>query len=81
LQHHGPNDKLRKIEIKVNDKGYFDFLSVYIEEELSAEEKLKNIIRFHIITYRNRRKIKNQTLFLISDQARRRARNDQGLQI
>jgi hypothetical protein len=51
--------KLRKIEIGIKDKDYLDFLSICIEEELSVEDKLKNIIRYHLITYRNRRKMKN----------------------
>jgi len=54
---------LRKIKIGVKDKDYLDFLSVCIEEELSVEDKLKNIIKYHVITYRNRKKIKNQRLF------------------
>jgi hypothetical protein len=53
---------LRKIEIDVKDKDYLDFLSVCINEELSVEAKLKNIIKYHIITYQNRMKIKNQKL-------------------
>jgi len=54
---------LRKIEIGVKDKDYLDFLSVCIEEELSVEDKLKNIIRYHVIVYRNKRKLRNQKLF------------------
>ncbi|MCH8916050.1 MAG: hypothetical protein IIA82_09460 [Thaumarchaeota archaeon] len=53
---------MRKIKIDVQDKDYLDFLSICIEEELSVEDKLKNIIRYHLITYRNRRKIRNQKL-------------------
>jgi len=54
--------KLRKIEIGIKDKDYLDFLSICIEEELSVEDKLKNIIRYHLITYRNRRKMRNEKL-------------------
>jgi hypothetical protein len=54
---------LRKIEIDILDKDYLDFLSVCIDEELSVEAKLKNIIKYHLITYRNKRKIRNQNLF------------------
>jgi len=54
---------LRRIEIDIVDKDYLDFLSICIEEELSIEDKLKNIIRYHLIIYRNRKKIKNQKLF------------------
>jgi hypothetical protein len=54
---------LRKIEIKIQDKDYFDFLSVSINADLSVEENLKNIIKYHLITYRNKRKIKNKKLF------------------
>jgi hypothetical protein len=54
---------LRRIEIDILDKDYLDFLSICIEEELSVEDKLKNIIRYHLITYRNRKKIRNQKLF------------------
>ncbi|MHA7647750.1 hypothetical protein [Nitrosopumilus sp. S4] len=54
---------MRKVEIDVKEKDYLDFLSICVEEELSVEEKLKNIIRYHLITYRNRRKIENSKLF------------------
>jgi len=54
---------LRKIEIKIQDKDYFDFLSISIDADLSVEENLKNIIKYHLITYRNKRKIKNKKLF------------------
>jgi len=54
---------LRKIEIRLQDKDYFDFLSISINEELSVEEKLKNIIKYHLIIYRNKKKIKNKKLF------------------
>jgi len=33
-----------------------------IEDELSVEEKLKNIIRYHVITYRNRAKMASRKL-------------------
>jgi hypothetical protein len=52
--------------VEIKDKEYLDFLSVCINEELSVEEKLKNIIRYHVITYRNSRKLKVKTLFDIS---------------
>ena len=54
---------MRKIEIKIQDKDYFDFLSISIDADLSVEENLKNIIKYHLITYRNKRKIKNKKLF------------------
>ena len=54
---------LRKIEIKLQDKDYFDFLSISINEELSIEENLKNKIKYHLIIYRNKKKIKNKKLF------------------
>jgi len=54
---------LRRIEIDILDKDYLDFLSICIDEELSVEDKLKNIIRYHLIIYRNRKKIRNQKLF------------------
>lgn len=54
---------MREIKIDILDKDYLDFLSVCVDEELSVEEKLKNIIRYHLITYRNRKKIRNSTLF------------------
>jgi len=54
---------LREIKIDILDKDYLDFLSICIEEELSVEDKLKNIIKYHLITYRNRKKVKNQKLF------------------
>lgn len=54
--------ELRKIHLDVKDQDYLDFLSICIEEDLSVEDKLKNIIRYHLITYRNREKIQNQKL-------------------
>ncbi|MCV0391698.1 MAG: hypothetical protein K5790_00200 [Nitrosopumilus sp.] len=54
---------MRKVEIDVKEQDYLDFLSVCIEEKISVEEKLKNIIRYHLITYRNRRKAENSKLF------------------
>ncbi len=54
---------MREIKIDILDKDYLDFLSVCIDEELSVEEKLKNIIRYHLITYRNRKKMRNARLF------------------
>jgi len=54
---------LRKIEIKLQDRDYFDFLSISINEELSVEENLKDIIKYHLIIYRNKRKIENKKLF------------------
>lgn len=58
----GSGAKLRKIEIDVKDKDYLDFLSVCIDEELSVEDKLKNIIRYHVISYRNRMKMRHSKL-------------------
>lgn len=55
---------MREIKIDILDKDYLDFLSVCIDEELSVEEKLKNIIHYHLITYRNRKKIRNARLFI-----------------
>jgi len=54
---------MREIKIDILDKDYLDFLSVCVDEELSVEEKLKNIIRYHLITYRNQKKIRNTSLF------------------
>jgi len=54
---------LREIRIGILDKDYLDFLSICIDEELSVEDKLKNIIKYHLITYRNKQKIKNKKLF------------------
>jgi len=53
---------LREIKLGINDKEYYDFLSVCIDEEITVEAKLKNIIRYHVIMYRNRMKIGNQKL-------------------
>ena len=50
---------MRKIEIKLQDEDYYDFLSISTDEELSVEENLKKIIRYHLIIYRNKKKIKN----------------------
>jgi len=54
--------ELREIKIPIKDKDYLDFLSVCVDEELSVEDKLKNIIKYHLITYRNRKKMKNEKL-------------------
>ena len=54
---------MRKIEIRIKDADYLDFLSVCINEELSVEKKLQNIIRYHIVTYRNSKKMTSQKLF------------------
>ena len=54
---------LRKIEIGIRYSDYLDFLSVCIEDRLTVEENLKAIIRYHIIVYRNSKKLKNQKLF------------------
>lgn len=54
---------MREIKIDILDKDYLDFLSVCVDEELSVEDKLKNIIRYHLITYRNQKKMQNTTLF------------------
>jgi hypothetical protein len=45
------------------NQNYFDFLSISINAELSVKENLKNIIKYHLITYYNKRKIRNQKLF------------------
>jgi hypothetical protein len=54
---------LRRIEIDIVDKDYLDFLSICIDEELSVEDKLKNIIRYYLIIHRNGKQIRNQKLF------------------
>ena len=54
---------MREIKITTLDKDYLDFLSICIDEELSVEEKLKNIIHYHLITYRNQKKVRNSRLF------------------
>jgi hypothetical protein len=53
---------LRKIRIEIKDQDYLDFLSICIDEELTVEAKLKNIIQYHLIIYRNRKKMKNKKL-------------------
>jgi len=54
------NFELREIKIPIKDKDYLDFLSICIDGELTVEDKLKNIIKYHLITYRNRKKMKNE---------------------
>ena len=54
---------MRKIDLEIKDREYLDFLSVCIEDNMSVEEKLKDIIRYHVIVYRNSRKMRNQKLF------------------
>ena len=58
----GASPELRTIEVDIKDKEYLDFLSVCIEEELSVEKKLQNIIRYHVIVYRNKSKLKPKIL-------------------
>ena len=58
-----PRISLRRINVDVSDKEYLDFLSVCIKDSLSVEDKLKAIIRYHVIIYQNRKKIRNQRLF------------------
>jgi hypothetical protein len=41
---------------------YFDFLGISINENLTVEEKLKEIIRYHIIIEHNKKKLKNRKL-------------------
>jgi len=62
LPHQDSSYELRKIEIKIKDKDYLDFLSICIDDELSVEGKLKNIITYHLIIYRNRQKLRNEKL-------------------
>jgi len=62
LPHQDSSYELRKIEIKIKDKDYLDFLSICIDDELSVEDKLKNIIMYHLIIYRNRQKLRNEKL-------------------
>jgi hypothetical protein len=62
LPHQDSSYELRKIEIGIKDKDYLDFLSICIDDELSVEDKLKNIIMYHLIIYRNRRKLRNEKL-------------------
>ena len=54
---------MREINLKITDKEYLDFLSISLNDELSVEEKLKQIIRYHVIVYRNQKKLKNSNLF------------------
>jgi len=54
---------LREITIKLLDKDYLDFLMSCVDEELTVEGKLTNYIKYHLITYRNKQKIRNQKLF------------------
>jgi len=62
LPHQDSSYELRKIEIRIKDKDYLDFLSICIDDELSVENKLKNIIMYHLIIYRNRQKLRNEKL-------------------
>jgi len=60
--HQDASAELRKINLDLKDKDYLDFLTLCIEDKLSVEEKLKSIIRYHIITYRNRAKMGSKNL-------------------
>ena len=53
---------MREIKLGINDKEYYDFLPVCIDDEITVEAKLQNIIRYHVIMYRNRMKTRNQKL-------------------
>jgi hypothetical protein len=55
--HQDASAELRKINLDLKDKDCLDFLTLCIEDELSVEEKTKSIIRYPIITYRNRAKL------------------------
>jgi len=63
----GSSYELRKINLDVKDQDYLDFLSNCIEEELLVEEKLKNIIHYHLITYRNGAKMRHRKQCGISE--------------
>ena len=54
---------MREINLKITDKEYLDFLSISLNDELSVEDKLKQIIRYHVIVYQNQKKLKNSNLF------------------
>ncbi|KAF6244376.1 hypothetical protein C6989_08850 [Nitrosopumilus sp. b2] len=56
------NYLVREIHLKLNDQDYFGFLSVATEDNLTVEEKLKQIINYHLIVYRNKQKLKNEHL-------------------
>ena len=62
MLHKDSSYELRKVEIEIKDKDYLDFLSICINDELSVEDKLKNIIRYHLIIYRNKQKLRNEKL-------------------
>ena len=55
--------EVTSLEDDLKDKEYLDFLSVCIEYSMSVEDKLKTIIRYPVIVYRNSRKMRNQKLF------------------
>ena len=40
----------------------YDFLMSCVDEELAVEDKLRNYIKYHLITWRNRKKLKNERL-------------------
>lgn len=53
---------MREIRFKLNDDDYLEFLSISIDDQLSVEEKLKQIIHYHLIVNRNKKKLKNEQL-------------------
>ncbi|WP_016939396.1 MULTISPECIES: hypothetical protein [Nitrosopumilus] len=57
-----PTYLVREIRLKLNDDDYFGFLSIATDDNLTIEEKLKQIINYHLIVYRNKQKLKNERL-------------------
>ncbi|MBI1662976.1 MAG: hypothetical protein IS860_05715 [Nitrosopumilus sp.] len=53
---------MRIISLKLNDNDYIDFLSIATGDNLTVEEKLKEIIHYHLIVYQNKLKLKNERL-------------------
>lgn len=53
---------MREIRLKLNDTDYLGFLSIATADQLTVEEKLKQIINYHLIIYRNKQKLKNERL-------------------
>ncbi|QDI89646.1 hypothetical protein Nisw_00110 [Candidatus Nitrosopumilus sp. SW] len=53
---------VREIRLKLTDNDYLGFLSIATADQLTVEEKLKQIINYHLIVYRNKQKLKNERL-------------------
>jgi len=53
---------MREIRIKINIKDYVDFQKIANESNLTAEQKMHEIIQYYLIIERNRKKFTQKSL-------------------